>query len=387
MVSVHQRQVAALEKAGAFDRKLEALPSTAEFKALEKSGEGLTSPELATLMAHVKLDLKDRLVATDLPESEVFSRLLPSYFPKPLRERYRPAIFEHPLERQIITTLVANEVVDGAGISFVFRLNEEMNATANDAVRAYAVVSNAYDLPSLWTEINKLDNVVTTDVADAMMLETRRLLDRAARWFLTNRPQPLATLAEINRFGSIMADLAPKVGEMLHGREAEALQNQIDGYLANGVPLELAQRIAVLLHTYGLLDVTEVAELAEQQIGVDDVHSPQDTAELYYAVSDHLNVDKMLTSISALERGNRWHALARLSLRDDVYASLRAITLDALRHSEPGDSAQEKIAQWEKTNASRLSRARVALDEIDKSGRLDLATLSVAARQIRSTVR
>ncbi|MDT7725544.1 MAG: glutamate dehydrogenase [Actinomycetota bacterium] len=387
MVSVHQRQVAALEKAGAFDRKLEALPSTAEFKALEKAGEGLTSPELATLMAHVKLELKDRLVATDLPESEVFSRLLPSYFPNPLRERYEPAIFEHPLKRQIITTLVANEVVDGAGISFVFRLSEEMNATANDAVRAYAVVSNVYDLPSLWTEINKLDNVVTTDVADAMMLETRRLLDRAARWFLTNRPQPLATLAEINRFGSVVADLAPKVGEMLHGREAEALQNQIDGYVANGVPLELAQRIGVLLHTYGLLDITEVAELAEQQIGVDDVHSPEETAELYYAVSDHLNVDKMLTSISALERGNRWHALARLSLRDDVYASLRAITLDALRHSEPSDSAQEKIAQWEKANASRLARARVALDEIDNSGRLDLATLSVAARQIRSTVR
>jgi glutamate dehydrogenase len=335
----------------------------------------------------VKLELKDRLVATDLPESEVFSRLLPSYFPKPLRERFETAIFEHPLERQIITTLVANEVVDGAGISFVFRLSEEMNATANDAVRAYAVVSNVYDLPSLWAEISKLDNVVTTDVADAMMLETRRLLDRAARWFLTNRPQPLAALSEINRFGSVVAALAPKVGDMLHGREAETLQNQIDDYLANGVPPELARRIATLLHTYGLLDVTEVAELAEQQIGVDDVHSPEATAELYYAVSDHLNVDKMLTSISALERGNRWHALARLSLRDDVYASLRAITLDALRHSEPGDSAQEKIAQWEKTNSSRLSRARVALEEIDKSGRLDLATLSVAARQIRSTVR
>jgi glutamate dehydrogenase len=76
-----------------------------------------------------------------------------------------------------------------------------------------------------------------------------------------------------------------------------------------------------------------------------------------------------------------------LSLRDDVYASLRAITLDALRHSEPSDSAEEKIAQWERANSLRLSRARVALDEINQSGGLDLATISVAARQIRSTVR
>lgn len=387
MVSVHARLVASLVAEGAFDRKLEALPSNSEFRELEKADKGLTSPELATLLAHVKLELKDELLASDLPDSQVFAGRLPEYFPKPLRERFAPAIGEHPLRRQIITTLIANEVVDGGGISFVYRLMEEMNATATDAVRAYAVVSRVFDLPSLWSAIDALDNVVHTDVADEMTLETRRLLDRAARWFLTNRPQPLAPLAEINRFGRVLGELVPKLGDLLRGREAESVQAKVSELTAGHVPAELARRIALLLHTFGLLDVTEVAELAEQQIGVDATHSPAETAELYYALSAHLDVDKMLTEISALERGNRWHALARLSLRDDVYGSLRAITLDALRHSDPGSSADAKIAQWEKTNASRLQRARVALDEITKSGRLDLATLSVAARQIRSTVR
>ncbi len=387
MLSVHQRLVAALVAKGAFDRKLEALPSSAEFRALEKAGEGLSSPELATLLAHVKLDLKDQLLASELPDSEVFSRRLPQYFPKPLRERFGDAIFQHPLKRQIITTLVANEVVDGAGISYVFRLMEEMNATATDAVRAYAVVTHVYDLPSLWAEIDALDNIVPTEVADEMMLESRRLLDRAARWFLTNRPQPLAPLAEINRFGRVVGELAPRAHELLRGVECASVDAHAERLVEQGVPADLANRVAILLHTYGLLDVTEVAELAEQQAGIDAVHTPGDTAGLYYALSDHLNVDKMLTSISGLERGNRWHALARLSLRDDVYGSLRAITLDALRHSDSGTDPDEKIAHWEKTNASRLQRARVALDEINQSGKLDLATLSVAARQIRSTVR
>ncbi|MFC3447848.1 NAD-glutamate dehydrogenase [Amycolatopsis speibonae] len=387
MVSVHQRLVAALVARGAFDRKLEALPSSAEFRALEKAGEGLTSPELATLLAHVKLDLKDELLASELPDSEVFSRRLPEYFPKPLRERFGDAIFQHPLKREIITTMVANEVVDGAGISYVFRLMEEMNATATDAVRAYAVVTHVYDLPSLWAQIDALDNVVPTEVADEMMLETRRLLDRAARWFLTNRPQPLAPLAEINRFGHVVGELAPRAHELLRGVECASVDANTERLIGKGVPTELAERIALLLHTFGLLDVTDVAELAEQQAGIDAVHTPPETAGLYYALSDHLGIDKMLTSISGLERGNRWHALARLALRDDVYGSLRTITLDALRHSDSGTDPDEKIAHWEKTNASRLQRARVALDEISQFGKLDLATLSVAARQIRSTVR
>jgi glutamate dehydrogenase len=387
MVSVHQRLIAALEAKGVLGRELEALPSKARLREMERTGTGLTSPELATLLAHVKLDLKDELLDSELPDAEVFARRLPDYFPKPLRERFGVAIASHPLHREIISTLIANEVVDGAGISFAYRLAEEMNATATDAVRAYAVVTTVFDLPSLWKRIEELDNVMPTPVADEIVLETRRLLDRAARWFLTNRPQPLAVGAEINRFADTLGTLIPRVGGFLRGREAEAVQAKVDEWLDAGVPEDLAGRIAVLLHTYGLLDVTEVAELAEQEIGVDTERSPVETAELYYALSDHLDIDRMLTSISALERGNRWHGLARLALRDDVYASLRAITLDALRHSDPGDELEDEIAHWEKTNSSRLSRARVALDEIYGSGGLDLATLSVAARQIRSTVR
>src|SRR5690606_41924255 len=76
-----------------------------------------------------------------------------------------------------------------------------------------------------------------------------------------------------------------------------------------------------------------------------------------------------------------------ISLRDDIYLSLRAITLDALRISDPGDPVEVKIGQWEKANSSRLARAREALDDIARVGRLDLATLSVATRQLRSMAR
>ncbi|HET6502839.1 MAG TPA: NAD-glutamate dehydrogenase [Amycolatopsis sp.] len=387
MLPVHQRLVDALEAAGALDRDLEALPGNAEFAEREKAGDSLTSPELATLLAHVKLDLKDELLASGLPDAEVFAQRLPEYFPEPLRRRFADKIGEHPLRRQIVTTLLVNEVVDGAGVSYAFRLAEEMNATATDAVRAYTVVTRVFDLGSLWSEIDALDNVVSSEVADAMLLESRRLLDRAARWFLANRPQPLAVGAEITRFAETIAALAPRVAGMLGGREAEIVRERAGELVAQGVPAELAERVAVLLDAYGLLDIIEVAELAEREAGVDTERSPLEAAELYFALSAHLDVDRLLTSISALERGNRWHALARLSLRDDVYSSLRAITLDALQHSDFEDSLDEKIAQWEKTNASRLTRARVALDEISRSGRLDLATLSVAARQLRSTVR
>ncbi|MDV6011988.1 NAD-glutamate dehydrogenase [Haloechinothrix sp. LS1_15] len=384
MVSVHQRQVSFLEAHAGLDRELEVLPSHEEFKELEKAGEGLSSPELASLLAHVKLQLEDELLASELPDLEVFQRRLPGYFPPALRSRFGEEIHAHPLNRAIVTTLLVNEVVDGAGLSYAFRLHEEMHATSTDAVRAFAVVTAVYELPALWRRIDELDNVVATEVADDMMLETRRLLDRASRWWLSNRPQPLAVGSEIDRFAGTVGRLAPQVRRFLRGAQADAVSVEYERLRAQGVPEDVADRVSVLLEIYGLLDITEVAELAEQETGVSRERSPEETAELYYALSDHLQVNALLTSVSALERGNRWHALARLALRDDIYYSLRAITLDALRHSNPGDPVDDKIEQWETVNASRLARARVALDEINRAGGLDLATLSVAARQMRS---
>lgn len=391
MLSVHARLTADLEARGALNRKLEAMPSAAEFKALEKNGQGLTSPELCTLLAFTKLTLKEELLASDIPTIDTFTRKLPDYFPSLLRERFGAAIPNHPLARQIITTVVVNEVVDGGGISFAFRLAEEMSASATDAVRAYAVVTQVFDLPQIWREIQALDTVVKTDVQDSMVLETRRLLDRASRWLLSNRPQPLAVGSTINRFRGVVEQLSPFAFELLQGKELAVVAGKAERYVEQGVPAELARKVAALLYMYGLLDVTEIAELAEREFGPAGGAGPErthrETAELYFALSDHLDIDHMLDSVTSLERGNRWHALARLALRDDFYSSLRAISVDVLRASDEDDTATEKIAKWEQANASRLVRARGALEEINRVHQLDLATLSVAARQVRSMVR
>jgi glutamate dehydrogenase len=386
MLTVLARLVTDLEQTSGMDRRLEALPTKTQFRDLDKAGDGLTSPELATLLAHVKLRLKHEVLASELPDADVFARRLPEYFPTHLRERFGDAIPKHPLSRQITTTLVVNEVVDGGGVSYAFRLAEEMNASATDAVRAFTAATKIFDLPALWRQIQTLDNVVPTDIADHLTLESRRLLDRASRWLLTNRPQPLAVGAEINRFRDAVAELVPEVPALLRGGEREAVAKHADELVSAGVPGELARRVGSLLDCFPLLDVIEVAELADRD-SLDTERSPRETAELYYALGEHLSIDAMLTSISGLERGNRWHALARLALRDDLYGSLREITLDVLRQSDPGTSADEKIENWERINARRLSRSRESLAEIRRVGSLDLATLSVATRQVRSMVR
>jgi glutamate dehydrogenase len=388
MIALHGRLVTDLVARAGLDRALDVLPDQAGFAALVRANQGLSSPELATLLAHVKLDLKARLLDTDLPDAPVFGDRLRNYFPAALRERYPAAVAAHPLRREIVTTQLVNEMIDGGGITYAFRLAEELSAEPADALRAYAITTEVFELPTLWAEIERLDigrgPGMDTALGDELVLQSRRLLDRAARWFLTNRPQPLAVGAEINRFRPTVSALRGRVADWMTGREREGIGLKIDDLVKRGLPVELAQRVAVLLDVYGLLDIVEVTELSER---AHEERDPGEVAELYYALSDHLGIDAALTSVSSLERGNRWHALARLAVRDDLYGSLRGITLDALRESTPGEPLPDKIAMWERMNASRLGRARAALDAVGQSGKLDLATLSVVSRQLRGLVR
>ncbi|KQU02456.1 NAD-glutamate dehydrogenase [Rhodococcus sp. Leaf7] len=377
LLGVHARLIAELVASGRVDRTIDALPTKSEIARRGKEGLGLTSPELATLMAHVKLALQEDLLASDVPDSEVFAPLVTEYFPTPLRERFAGAIKAHPLRQEIVATRIANETVDHGGISYAFRLAEDSGVGSTDAARAFAATSEIFGLHEIWCIIATTD--MPTAASDELVLESRRLLDRGSRWLLSNRPQPIAVGAEITRFARKVRDLEAELPSWLKGRQASSGIDRAAVAIEKGAPEALAHRVFRLLDVFCLLDVIETADIADQ----DDAAM----ASLYYALSEHLGIDWLLSAVSTLERGDRWHSLARLALRDDLYSSLRALTLDVIGGGEPGETPEEMIAEWESTNASRLSRARAALTEIGESGTLDLATLSVAARQIRSMVR
>jgi len=150
-------------------------------------------------------------------------------------------------------------------------------------------------------------------------------------------------------------------------------------FMAQGVSEELAMMVATGLYQYSLLDVIDISDIVERDA--------VEVADTYFTLMDHLGIDPLLTAVSRLSRDDRWHSLARLAIRDDIYGSLRALTFDVLAVGEPDETGEQKIEEWELSNSSRLARARRTLSEIKEDGEKDLATLSVAARQLRSMTR
>jgi glutamate dehydrogenase len=377
LLPVHARMIKDFVKDHGLNRELEALPSEKEIRRRTEAGIGLTSPELATLMAHTKLVLKHELLATDLPDQEVFASRLPWYFPSKLRDQFTSDIRQHQLRREIVTTMLVNDLVDTSGISYAYRISEDVGVGPVDAVRSYVATDAIFRIGEVWRQIRAAD--IPVAVSDRMTLDLRRLIDRAGRWLLNYRPQPLAVGAEINRFAEKVRVLTPRMSEWLRGDDKAIVEKEARDFSAQGVSHDLAYMVTTGLYQYSLLDVIDIADIIDRD--------PAEVADTYFALMDRLGTDGLLTAVSRLVRDDRWHSLARLAIRDDIYGSLRALCFDVLAVGEPDESGEEKIAEWETTNSSRVTRAQRTLTEIYDSGELDLATLSVAARQIRSMTR
>ena len=378
MLRVHQRLMQGLESQELLNRTVEYLPTDSAIDSLHASGLGLTSPELAVLMAYVKIDLKSVRADDELFDEEWAQELLAHYFPTALRQKYSDLMPTHPLRRQIIATVLANDMVNHGGITFAWRAMEETGAGTSEVLRAYRVSREIFNFSALWSQIEALDGRVSTECQTELYLESRRLLDRATRWFLQTRGGRLDVSGEISRFQSTVAQMSPLIPGMLRGAERERYDNHAARLVALGAPAELAGRIAGLLDEFSLLDIVDIALKADADA--------QHVTSLYFSMSERFEVDRLLAHITHLPRDDRWASNARSALRSDLYAALAGLTSRVVNATENTENVDSRILAWEERFAEGVARTRATLGEIAISEQVDLATLSVALRAIRTLV-
>ncbi|MEY9875494.1 glutamate dehydrogenase [Streptacidiphilus sp. MAP12-33] len=379
MVNVHQRLMRRLVADGHLNRALEFLPTGAQMRERAAAGRGLTQPELAVLLAYTKITLADEILASDLPDDPYLRGKLHRYFPPQLQQRFEEQIDGHALRREIITTVVVNETINRGGMTFAFRLREETGATYEEVVRSHTAARAIFDLKGVWQEIEALDNQVPAEIQTRMRLHSRRLVERATRWLLNNRRQPLDIAETIEVFRERVNLVWSRVPELVRGSDLEWYDSVREELLEAGVPEELAVKIAGLSSVFPSLDIIETADRHGAEV--------LDVAEVYYDLGSRLQIAELLDRIIELPRTDRWQSMARAAIREDLFAAHATLTADLLGYGEPGATPEERFQAWVDANATLVNRAKTTLDDIRTSESYDLANLSVAMRVIRTLLR
>ena len=191
------------------------------------------------------------------------ARRCAGYFPPPLRERFADRLDGHPLRREIITTVVVNDMVNRGGITFVFRAVEETGADAGRGrarvrggargVRPADVLGAGRGAGQPWCRPTAQTRAATSSAGGCS----------TGRPAGCCRPRaPLSTSpAEIERLRGRCRALLPQIPDMLRGVERERLQRRtaelVDAGRAGGPGRARPRRCST---RFGLLDVVELAQ-------------------------------------------------------------------------------------------------------------------------------
>jgi glutamate dehydrogenase len=365
--------IRALERSGDLNRSLEFLPTEEEIAERRKAGEGLTRPELAITLSYGKIWLYRALIHSDVPEDPYLSAELARYFPAPVGKRFALRIKRHRLRREIIATAITNSLINRMGPVFPVRAQDDTGADPAAIARAYSIAREVFAVRDVWAQIEGLDNRIAAAVQYTAMFQTTRLLRHMTYWLLENRRNDLDIERAVRRYAAKVAELFRGLGAVLSPTEQARFRVQRSHLIEQHMPEHLASRIASMEALHCALDLAEVAMAARIDVGY--------AAKAYFDLGERIGLTWIKEQIESLAADGHWQAVARGTLRDNLYELQRKITGAVLACK--GRDAAGRVGQWILRHAAPVDSLKRIVVDLRTGSPPDFATLSVALQAVR----
>ncbi|HET7437273.1 MAG TPA: NAD-glutamate dehydrogenase [Thermoanaerobaculia bacterium] len=376
LLDTQARFMRAMEKMGKLDRALEGLPDDETIMDRHAQHQGLQRPELAVVLAYAKLVLFEDLLKSDLPDDRQLVQDLVVYFPLPLRDRFRPAIERHRLRREIIATVVTNMMINRVRPSFPWQAGEETGKSAADIARAFIIIRDAFDLGTIWDEIEALDNKLSALVQTEMMVSVATLLERAIVWLLRSGYEQLDVAATIAEFRPRVAAIEDHLVQILPAAMLAPVRVRQAELIEDGIPESLAKRVASLDVMTSAMDIIRLSGRAAER-GVEDV------ARVYFGIGARFGLDRLRSATQSVPAETPWQKSAVNSLIEDLFGYQ---TVLASRVISETDGEQDPVDAWLTKRPRVVERLDQTIQDVRTAPSVDLAMLSVASRQLRVLV-
>ncbi|WP_407936860.1 NAD-glutamate dehydrogenase [Jiella pelagia] len=363
-LSLQSRFMTVLETAGHLDRTVETLPGEGAIADLRSTGQGLTRPEIGVLLAYAKITLFTEIVESDLPDDPYLEDRLHDYFPVPMRRDFSRDIKGHRLAREIIATVLANEIVNRTGPTFVTTVKESTGSSAAAVLQAFVAAKDGFDIRDLYERIDALDGTLAGSVQNGLYREVGNFLRRLTLWYALNEPfgSGLTSVAiesrnSLDQLKGRLRDIASEAAR------AEAEQRAAD-WARQGAPQALAEDIALLPLLALIPDIAAVSRQTGRPL--------EETVECYFAVTRLFEIGRIEAALFRFESSDYFETLALQRAESQIARARRQLTEATLKSGEAPDD-------WARQRSATVDRVRAQLVSLAGSGETSVARLTVAA--------
>ncbi len=371
-----------LESKGQLDRAVEGLPDPAGIAERAQAGKGLTRPELAVLLAYGKLELKREIVATEAADDPFFERQLEAYFPKAMRKWAEP-MRRHRLRRDIIATIVANDIINRCGPSFPTRLMPAAGADAQAFIAGYEAAKAVLGIPELWKSVAALDGKAPAAGQMALFQRMSAALRGSTFWLARRAARDkLEVDALIRAYGPSFQDLLKLMPGVLSPIEQASVEARVRRLTEAGAPLDKARAVAVLQPMTIAGDLVDLGEASSWPLA--------SVARLYHAVGETFGFDRVRQAAGAYAVGDNFERMALRRLIEDLLVQQTELTRTIMAFSgsaqcaETAADAHHATSAWTALRLGKVNAARRTIDDIEAAGGpWTFAKLTIASAALR----
>jgi glutamate dehydrogenase len=379
-LDAHGQFMAELVARGRLDRKVEGLPGPAALTELAQAGKGLTRPELAVLLAYGKLDLFHDVVASEAPDDAFFFQTLKGYFPGPLA-KFEDEMARHRLRREIIATVIGNDIVNICGPTFPSRLRASAGCDTAALVVAFEAARRVLRIDEAWDAVAALDGKIPA-AGQMALFQALAAAQRAQTFWLARRAKAGVTVqALIDEFRPAVDELKTLIPAVLSPYEQKAVARRAKGFVQAGAPEDLAAQVASLQWLTTATDLVDLTTASKWPLAA--------VTRLYHQVGAAFSIDRLRAAAGEFRGGDSFERLATRRLVEDMLAEQTALTGavavgDACADPE---AAKAAVAAWAARHAEPVAMLKTAIDEIEQAGgEWTFAKLTIVNAALRELV-
>ncbi len=360
-LNTYQSLIKSLEAEENLDRTIEFLPDDEQIERRLAKNQGLTRPELAVLLAYSKIHLYNRLLQADVLDKPLFRRLLLAYFPTYIQENYVEAVFAHPLRREIISTVIANELINRVGPTFIHEICRANGLQIHQVVEAFFIATQLLKLDEMWASIDALDNKMITSVQINAYQQIAQVLRIAVLHLLGQDC--------IVPDAQVIDQLIQHLPMFLSPTQLEERQARIEELESQGVDNITAQQLALILYLPSILEIASAEPSKDEALS---------TAKVYFNIKSTFGIDWLESMVYQLNIETEWQRSAQLSLLNDLGMATIALLKQALVGAKSNDPTG-----WIDNNQAKLIQVQSLLTSLRGSTRPDFGLLGFIIRQFQ----
>ncbi len=368
----HVQAIQTLTSAGLLNREIEYLPEDTELAERAAQNYPLTRAELAVVMAYSKMELYDCILQSDISQAKHMQPVLLSYFPPRLVQKYESDVAKHPLGKEIISTVVTNDMVGTMGPAFHIRMEQATGAPKENIVRAYLIAKEAIESEALIDTVRSFDNNLPATIQQKLLLEISNAIESSVLWLLDMELRKLDVTAVLKRYSKALKEYRKRLAD-INDDQIPAEYRKLIKQFSEKQKRDAGSSIRTVWALAWTFDIVNIA--LQNKIAVSKV------MQCYFVIQNELDLTNIKQQIHSLPAEDQWRQQARSTLSSSLRKSHGEIANTALRTASK-KPVEESVKIWLSNNSAGIKTLNQMLRAMRSDPEPDFAMLTVVVNEL-----